>query len=127
MKSRKKKILTGCGIGIGVVVIFVAGFAAGSILIQDQHFNHTRVNQASSACQYISIASSLRDGEMDEAIESLEARAIWALWGSSRGTWIKGPRDVSEWPDYIAKCWREANAYYEKYPEVFQGGPKVSL
>ncbi|MHC4241040.1 MAG: hypothetical protein ACYSU4_01470 [Planctomycetota bacterium] len=117
MKSRKKKILIGCGIGIAIVLIFIAGFATGVFLISDQHFNHSRVKQASSACQYISISSRLRDGEIDEVIESLDADAIWKLWESSR----KRPQDISEWPDYIVKCWREAKVYYEKYPETFQG------
>lgn len=120
MKSRKKKILISCAIGIGIVLIFIAGFAASAVFIQDQHFNHSRVNQASRACQLISISSRLRDGEADDVVESLEVDAVLELWKSSRGTWIKGPRDMSEWPDYIIKCWREAKAYYEKYPEVLQ-------
>ena len=120
MKPRRKKILISCGFGIGIVLIFIAGLAAGAVFIQDQHFNHSRVNQASNACQFISISSRLRDGEIDEVVESLDADAIWELWRSSRGTWKKGPQDISEWPDYVVKCWREAKVYYEKYPEVLQ-------
>jgi len=121
MKSRRKKILISCGISIGIVLIFIAGFAIGAILIIDQSFDHDRVKQANYACQQLSISAKLRDGETDEVIESLENDAIYELWKSSRGTWKKGPQDISEWPDYIVKCWREAKAYYEKYPEVLQG------
>lgn len=121
MKPRRKKMLIGSGIGVGIILIFIAGFAAGVLLILDQHFKHDRVSQASDACQLISISSRLRDGEIDEVVKSLDADAIWELWRSSRGTWTKEPRDISEWPERTIKCWREANAYYEKYPEVFQG------
>ena len=121
MKSRNKKILTSCAIGIVIVFILIAAFVAGAVFIMDQSFNHARVNQASDARQYLSISSRLRDGEVDEVIKSLEVDAVWELWRSSRNTRKDGLPDISQWPDSIVKCWLEAEAYYEKYPEAFQG------
>lgn len=107
---------------VGVVGAMALSFAIGVVWtffeIQDQHYNHRRVNAGTLAHYKVRIASSLRDGAIDEAIEELEEGAIMDLWSSSRNQWKHAPLDVSRWDKATIISWQEAQKYFALNPET---------
>jgi thiol-disulfide isomerase/thioredoxin len=124
MKSTKRKVMLGAGITLGIILIFVAGYVTGAGLSTHLILNMYRDVSASDVYEQIGILTTLRDDQIEEAIDALDRRVINGLYSSTTSTPKGLSQDISQWPDPVLRCWQKAKAYYEEHPEVLQ---QVSL
>jgi thiol-disulfide isomerase/thioredoxin len=122
MKSIKRKIALGIGITIGIIIIFVSGYATGAGLSSRLILNMWRDVTAFDVYEQIGVLTMLRDGHIEQAVDTLDRRVINGLYTSTRSgihaVYLR--QDTSLWPDSVLRCWQKAKAYYEEYPEALQ-------
>lgn len=120
MRFTKRKVALGAGITLGIILIFVAGYATGAGLSTHLILNMWRDTSAFDVSEQISALTMLRDGHIEQAIGVLDRRVINGLYTSTRSTPKHLPQDVSQWPGPLLRCWQKAKDYYEEYPEALQ-------
>ena len=80
MRYLNRRIVKILGVVLVVSIAFVVGGAVGALLITDQHYTWMRGHRAYRAKETITILTKLRDGEIEDLIESLDRAAIFDLW-----------------------------------------------
>jgi len=118
MRIDKKRILTVGGVLGMIGLAYVCGSFLHGVRSQSDYYHWLRVDSASRANYKLSLAASLRGGDVKKVVENLEADAALDLWHSSRNQWWKTPLEMSRWSPDTIKLWQEAKSYYDQYPET---------